>query len=122
MRHFREALAALGLLLLCAVPAIAQHDHAGGHDVYSGWRNQDFENCCNGKDCGSLAEVEERWNGQQLEVKVEGEWCPVLPHMRVRNASSPDWSKSHACVWPMASEWPQPVCQRLKCFKGKGGF
>ena len=116
--------AGLVIILFTITLANAQHDLAEGHDVYKGWVNADGASCCNGSDCGSLEVDEERWQDGHLQIKVEGTWCPVTPGMMVKKSSSPNWSVAHACVWPdwNAASRITPVCQRLKCYKGKGGF
>jgi hypothetical protein len=115
----------LGLAIAASLHGVApaQHNHAAGHDVYQDWRNARGDLCCRNGDCGSLEPAEVRSNSGQLEVQVEGVWCPVAPWMTVgKRYSSPNWSRAHACVWPNGGEIPQPTCQRLKCFKGEGGF
>ncbi|MGE0751854.1 MAG: hypothetical protein AB7F39_06665 [Variibacter sp.] len=118
-----RALAAVIAVLTAVAPAFAQHDHAAGHDVYQHWQNQRGELCCNGQDCGALEPVEVRNAGDHLEVRVEGQWCPVAPWMAVTNKKSPDWTRAHACVWPDWSEsGGTSPCSRLKCFQPEALF
>lgn len=100
--------------------AWAQHNHAQGHDEYKNWVSRDNASCCNDKDCGAVKPEDERIDGGQHQIRIEGRWCPVKPGMYLRTGKSPDWSSSHACVWP---NWggDQDVCSRLKCYMGAGG-
>ena len=99
--------------------AMAQHNHSAGHDVYKQWRSEDNTNCCDGRDCGTLAIEGERWTAGQLEVHVEGQWCPVKAGMFVRKHKSPDWNVPHVCVTP---DDGRPPCERLRCYMGKGSI
>ena len=108
------------VLALALTPqAWAQHRHDQGHSAYSGWVNQKDEVCCSGHDCGFVEDVEERQNGDRIELFVgffgeEKKWCPVLDHhFTKKGAKSPDWAKSHACVLHPVSGGDQ--CSRLKC-------
>lgn len=115
-------LVAIAVIAGLARYAKAQHDHAAGHDVYKQWRSDDDTNCCDGRDCGKLAVDAERWTpAGQLEVQIEGAWCPVKPGMFVRKQPSPDWNVPHVCVAPAFDATTSP-CERLRCYKGKGGF
>jgi hypothetical protein len=114
---------AIGVLLIAffasVLAASAQHNHSAGHDVYKQWRSEDNTNCCDGRDCGTLPIAGERWNAGQLEVHVEGQWCPVKPGMFVRKHKSPDWNVPHVCVTPADGRAP---CERLRCYMGKGAI
>ena len=58
------AIALIVLIVLACmvwtVAAIAQHNHAAGHSYYQSWFNKSGFNCCNDRDCGELAEQDER--------------------------------------------------------------
>lgn len=111
------------LLLVVAFPlgAMAQHNHAAGHDAYSKWKNLEDFMCCNNNDCGALDEVQERMVNGRTEVFVgfgteKKEWCPVdeKKHSLKGKFTSPDYSASHACVLPPT--WAGSVCERFKCY------
>jgi hypothetical protein len=111
---------AIALSLGATSPAKAQQDHSAGHDVYKQWRSEDNTNCCDGRDCGTLPIAGERWTPVgQLEVNIEGQWCPVKPGMYVRKHKSPDWNVPHVCVTPADGRQP---CERLRCYMGKGAI
>lgn len=97
----------------------AQHNHAAGHGDYLNWSSRKVQNCCDNRDCGALTddEVQETPNGTQ--VRIAGEWCPVLGMHYLTRGKSPDWNVAHACV--SQNTYAQP-CERLLCFTGKGGF
>lgn len=109
-------------LLLCATPALAQHNHDRGHNDYLDWASRLTGNCCSDKDCGSLKDDEIRETETGTEIKIGGEWCPVLPMHRIIRGKSPDWSVSHACVRPQQYFPDVRPCDRLLCFTGRGGF
>jgi hypothetical protein len=112
---------ALGILFFLAILlwlyamsyAQAQEHHERHHAYYQGWMNKAHFGCCNDQDCGELADENERTTADgTIEVKIEGEWCPVLPHHYLKQGNAPDWSTSHVCV----QKGPVPrVCERLLC-------
>ena len=102
--------------------ALAQHNHAAGHSEYTKWTNRNGAQCCNGSDCGSLKPEEEKQENGKLYVKVENTWCEVKPHMYLKTGNAPDWSSSHVCVWPSATEYSRPVCERLMCYQPRPLF
>jgi hypothetical protein len=113
----------IAVLLICLFGwtlAQAQHNHDQGHDEYKNWFSRDGAACCNKSDCGMVKPEDERIEGGKHQIRIEGKWCPVKPGMYLRTGKSPDWSSSHACVWP---NWggDQDVCSRLKCYQGPGG-
>jgi len=98
--------------------ARAQQHHHLHHSDYQGWINKKGEGCCNNQDCGELADKDERTSEGGLEVRVEGQWCPVLPHHYLMRGNVPNASTSHVCVWHPAArpDLPHP-CQRLLCYQ-----
>jgi hypothetical protein len=114
----------LTVLLLClpAYPGMAQHNHHLHHNVYQNWVNHDNKGCCNNQDCGELADTDERMNGAGVEVRVEGEWCPVRPHMYLKMGNAPNWSTSHVCVLNKSSINTGGPCERLICYQPKPGI
>jgi hypothetical protein len=121
MRNLIIALFVLLLALLLLYPlarARAQEHHERHHAYYQGWMNKAHFGCCNDQDCGELSEQNERTTAAGIEVRIEGEWCPVLPHHYLKQGNSPDWSTSHVCV----QKGPVPrVCERLLCYQPKPG-
>ena len=112
----------IAIALLCLFGwtlAQAQHNHSAGHDEYKNWASRDGAACCNKSDCGTVKPEDERIEGGKHQIRIEGKWCPILPGMYLRTGKSPDWSSSHACVWP---NWggDQDVCSRLKCYLSGG--
>lgn len=103
---FPRAALALAILWLMALPAQA-------HDFYSNWFNGKNQNCCNQRDCGVLADKDERTHEGQLEVRIDGTWCPVLSHHYLTRGNAPDHSTAHICVRPGEG---QP-CSRLLCYQ-----
>ena len=113
------------LLLLGASyrPAPAQHNHDQHHSSYQNWVNKKGEGCCNNQDCSTLAEQDERTSNGFQEVRVEGEWCPVLPHHYLKKGNAPDWSRNHVCVQKRYND-PETMgqsvsdpCARLLCYQ-----
>jgi hypothetical protein len=112
-----KALMALVILLLQGAVSFAQHNHAQGHADYSLWASRKTENCCNNQDCGELQSDEWRETNEGTEVKILGQWCPVMPEHLIIRGKSPDWSKPHACINNSPSVTTTP-CLRLLCFSG----
>ena len=110
---------ALLLALSLGASALAQHEHARGHDDYAAWASGKTGHCCNDQDCGALADDEWREAGAGPEIRIAGEWCPVRREHFIIRGRSPDWNVAHACV--LKNEHV-PACERLLCFAGKGGF
>jgi len=110
----------VGLLLLFTTQATAQHNHAEGHNEYATWASQKANNCCNNMDCGVLNDDEWRETSEGTQVKISGQWCPVLPEHFIIRGKSPDWSKAHVCVQPDVkySTGRKMPCERLLCFSG----
>lgn len=115
----RAVLAALLLCLLC-LPAAAEDGHAMFHAYYQNWLNADGQGCCNNQDCHPIADKDVR-EVPTLEVRVGGEWCPVLPRHYLRTGNAPDWSTAHVCVLSNASYQYKSPCERLLCFQPKPG-
>jgi hypothetical protein len=113
----------LALLALVA-PALAQHNHAQHHASYQSWVNKADKGCCDNQDCRDLAEDGERIEGGRLVVRVDGEWCPVLPHHYLKRGNVPDASVSHACIVPRDSPRASGLsaCERLLCYQPRPGI
>lgn len=114
--------AVIAALLLCASPAYAQHNHDYGHSVYQSWVNKAGFGCCDGRDCGSLADSDERTDGNKIEVRVEGVWCQVMTNHYLRRGNAPDWSTSHICVGPRLPSSTSNPCDRLRCYQPRPLF
>jgi hypothetical protein len=117
------------VILLCALigPAGAQEHHAEGHTHYQSWVNQNGQGCCNDQDCGALADQNERTVSGKLEVRIEGEWCPVKPRHYLKQGNAPNWSTAHVCVRKAYSDEygttePESPCDRLLCYQPKPSF
>lgn len=114
--------------LMSAAPAAAQHNHAAGHASYQNWVNQNGGGCCNGQDCGALPDADERTVQGKLQVRIEGQWCPVLAWHYLKTGNAPDWTTAHVCVQrPIADyESGEPdtrsPCERLLCYQPKPQF
>lgn len=114
-------LAILALLAL-ATAAQAQEHHGRHHPNYNNWVNKEDRGCCNNQDCGELSEQNERATAAgTVEVKIDGEWCPVLPHHYLKRGNAPDWSTSHVCVQKYSAMANASACQRLLCYQPKPG-
>lgn len=110
------AVITLWTLAALATSAGAQHNHELGHDSYKSWANQREQLCCDNSDCGHLKDDEERTRNGKLEIKVEGEWCPVEPWHYLKRGNVANAAFSHACVWPR-NQTEVPVCSRLRCYQ-----
>lgn len=118
------ALAALAVTLLLAYPPLsqAQQHHDRGHSEYRKWHNMRDFPCCDGQDCGEVADADVREDGDHTEVRVEGQWCEVQPWMRLKTGNAPDWSVNHACVLQDdQNRINHEPCARLMCFQPKPG-
>lgn len=109
------------LLLYPLARARAQEHHDLNHDHYRNWMNKNGFGCCNNRDCGALSAENERVTVAGIvEVKIDNEWCPVLPHHYLRKGNAPDWSTSHVCISPYIYKGLSP-CERLMCFQPRPG-
>lgn len=109
---------ALLALILLAGPALAQEHHDRHHATYQNWLSNGGINCCNNQDCGELPPEQERITpAGQTEVRIDGQWCPVLPSHYLKRGNAPNWSTSHVCVEKSA----KPVCDRLLCYQPRPG-
>ena len=105
--------------LVVITGAVRARDHATFHASYMGWINKDGEGCCNNQDCSPIADADERSVGGQLEVRIEGQWCPVLAKHYLSKGNVPNASVSHVCAWlPNAKPHLGP-CERLLCYQPK---
>lgn len=113
----------LVILALLIAPSFvhAQHNHAQHHANYQSWINKADKGCCNNQDCGELAGADERTDGGALQVKVLGEWCPVLPHHYLKRGNVPNASVSHICVAKYVAA-NTPTCERLLCYQPQPGI
>lgn len=108
-------------ILMLMTTARAQHHHERHHANYQNWINKLDKGCCNNEDCGELADGNERTDGGVLAVRIEGEWCPVLPHHYLKQGNVPDASTSHVCVQKPSAAGPASPCARLLCYQPKPG-
>ncbi len=124
MRRSLAPLLLAFLLSTCGMtaPALAQHNHSRGHDDYKDWFSRKASNgCCNNDDCGHLTGDDLRETSSGPQVKIEGQWCPILQEHYTTKGQSPDASVPHACVGKNSYWLSQPPCDRLLCFMGQGG-
>jgi len=114
------------ILFLMVNPAGAQHNHSAGHGFYQEWVNGKGRGCCNDRDCGSLRDEDERTNNGKLEVRIEGQWCPVLSWHYLKKGNAPDWQTAHVCVDKTVIGDGEPdtrgPCERLLCYQPKPLF
>jgi hypothetical protein len=121
---FMAMLVAVGVaagLMTCQV-AHAQQNHDAGHPQYSNWLNQDNSWCCNNQDCGTIEDEQYRESSGQIEVQIEGTWCPIRPWMYLKTGNVPDASHNHVCVRHRNESIinkSQEPCERLLCFQPK---
>lgn len=118
----RPTLAVAALLSLACAPALAQDRHDLGHPSYQNWINGNNQGCCNDRDCGELADENERAVGGKIEVRIEGEWCPVLSWHYLKRGNAPNWQKAHVCVAHPHDGDARGPCERLLCYQPKPGF
>lgn len=111
----------LAWLLASFVKVEAQHNHSQYHASYQSWVNKDGKGCCNDRDCGELADQDERNTADGTKVKIEGQWCPVLAHHYLKSGNAPNWQTSHVCVTPKLEGDNRGPCQRLNCYQPKPG-
>lgn len=109
----------LAALLCVATPAWAQHNHAQGHSEYQNWSSGKVASCCSNQDCGTVKESDIRQTSAGAEIKIDNQWCPVLPEHFLTRGKSPDWSTAHACIRVQPTE---NTCDRLLCFLSAGGI
>lgn len=123
----RTALALiLGILPSCCgmlTPIAAQEHHDRHHQVYKDWVNGNGRGCCNDQDCGELRDEDQRTSAKGIEVRIEGQWCPVLPHHYLKKGNAPNWGSAHVCVLMQTGyEDTSNPCDRLLCFQPKPLF
>lgn len=92
------------------------------HDIYHSWINKAGQGCCNNLDCRPLADGDERQTAAGVEVRVEGQWCPVLAHHYLQKGNAPDWSSSHVCVQRPYVPGATSACSRLLCYQPRPGI
>jgi hypothetical protein len=88
---------------------------------YQNWVNKQDKGCCNNQDCGVLREEDERNAHEGVEVRVDGEWCPVQPWHYLKQGNAPNWTTSHVCVLKNSRGINVSACQRLLCYQPKPG-
>jgi len=108
-------------LVLWPLGVKAQEHHQMHHAYYQNWVNKQDKGCCNNQDCGELRAENERMNGDRVEVRIDGEWCPVQSWHYLKRGNAPDWSSSHVCVQKYATTANAGACQRLLCYQPKPG-
>lgn len=97
---------ALGLAMLAAVPAAAQHmhppEHAAIHETfYKDWMRPDDRrfSCCNLKDCQPV-QARKGIRGQWEVLRpADMKWLPVPTSQIETEKDSPD-GRNHACFQP----------------------
>lgn len=104
-----------------AMNARGQEYHDRHHAHYQNWINKAGEGCCNDQDCGQLRDSDERTSNGYLEVRVEGQWCPVLSRHYLRSGNVPDASTAHVCAWRSHQKPHLGPCERLLCYQPKPG-
>lgn len=118
--------AVIFVIALTSAPAIAQHNHSAGHGFYQEWVNGKDRGCCNDRDCGSLRDEDQRTDKGKLEVRVEGQWCPVLSWHYLKKGNAPNWQTAHVCVdKPVVGDFEPDTrgpCERLLCYQPKPLF
>ena len=110
--------------LLALIPAVAQaqEHHERHHAYYQNWVNKQDRGCCNNQDCGELREENERTAAGGVEVRIDGEWCPVKPWHYLKQGNAPDWSTAHVCVRKSYAGLNTATCDRLLCYQPKPGI
>ena len=79
----------VAILVLCPLGALAQDNHHLHHAYYQNWVNKQDRGCCNNQDCGELRPENERITASGVEVRIDGEWCPVQPHHYLKRGNAP---------------------------------
>lgn len=107
------------LMLVLSSPAFSHDLHNGSQHVsYQNWINKDGRGCCNNQDCRPASDDEIQFS-PVLKVRIDGQWCPVLPQHYLKQGNAPDWQANHVCISLNAS---LPACERLLCFQPKPLF
>lgn len=118
------------LLLLLLVGKAYGHEQkleSGAVVNYTDWVNKNDRGCCDRQDCRPIKDDDVQMS-PVTKVRVEGEWCPVLPHHYLKKGNAPDWSSAHVCVqidfgWEYQAEnQHDSKCWRLLCFQPKPMF
>lgn len=121
-----SAFVVLAILFLLVHPAGAQHNHSAGHGFYQEWVNGKGRGCCNDRDCGSLADKDQRTDNGRLEVRIEGQWCPVQSWHYLKKGNAPNWETAHVCVDRIdigdGEADTRGPCERLLCYQPKPLF
>lgn len=129
-----NALCKIALLLIAlAFPVGASaHEYHPSEDEavnYSGWFNGLDKGCCNNQDCRPADDGDVRYS-PRVEVKIEGQWCPVQPHHYLKKGAAANRNLSHVCIQILyrgddmgtAEPLPDNPCERLLCFQPKPLF
>jgi hypothetical protein len=109
----------VALLVVIPLGANAQEHHERHHAYYQNWVNKQDRGCCNNQDCGELREENERTTSAGVEVRIDGEWCPVKPYHYLKTGNAPNWAISHVCVSKSYSGLKLSPCDRLLCYQPK---
>ena len=108
-------------LVLWPLGLHAQEHHHRHHAYYQNWVNQQDKGCCNDQDCGELKAEDERQTREGVEVRVDGEWCPVQSFHYLKRGNAPNWTTSHVCIVKNRSSVNTSACDRLLCYQPKPG-
>lgn len=119
----RRALLVVALIVLVAAWAcglrwaLSQTSHDRHHASYQSWVNRDGKGRCDGRDCGEIADSDVDESGTVTRVRIEGEWCPVLPQHYLKSGNAPNWDSAHVCVTPRVQWSGKSACERFICFQ-----
>lgn len=104
--------------LLPMATARGQEHHSRHHAHYQNWINKNGKGCCNDNDCGELPPDRERVTRAGLEVRIEGQWCPVLAHHYLKAGNAPNGEVAHVCVVKRYNALDtRPPCERFICYQ-----
>lgn len=118
----RLPFAILAATLLLASASLAQQRHEVGHPQYRNWVNQKEISCCNDNDCGEINDADVRAFGDETQVRIDGQWCPIQSWMYLKSGNAPNWAANHVCVVPDNAWLPdRRPCARLRCFQPNPG-
>ena len=109
-------------LVLWPLGVQAQEHHQMHHAYYQNWVNKQDKGCCNNQDCGELREENERSTATGVEVRIDGQWCPVQEWHYLKRGNAPNWAMSHVCVTKNYSGLKTSACDRLLCYQPKPGI
>lgn len=90
------------------------------HDIYHDWVNFEGKGCCNNQDCFAIADSDERTFNGVHQVKVEGEWCPVLSKHYLKKGNGANHATAHICVTGYYGG--KTPCEKFICYQPKPLF